>query len=52
MKTLKFFKSLFVDDMIINVENPREPRKQILELISQLSKVTEYRVNAENQLHP
>ena len=38
--------------MIINVENPRESRKQMLELISELSKVTEYRVNVENQLHP
>ena len=52
LKALRFFKSLFVDDMIINVENPRESRKQMLELISELSKVTEYRVNVENQLHP
>lgn len=47
LKALRFFKSLFVDDMIINVENPRESRKQMLELISELSKVTEYRVNVE-----
>ena len=52
LKALRFFKPLFVDDMIINVENPRESRKQMLELISELSKVTEYRVNVENQLHP
>ena len=52
MEGIKIKKSLFVDDMIINVENPREPRKQILEPTGEFSKVTGYRVNIENQLHP
>ena len=36
---------LFVDDMILYVENPKDATKKILKLISEFSKVAGYKIN-------
>ena len=41
---------LFVDDIIIYVENPKEPTKNLLELISHYSKVAGYKVNIKKSI--
>ena len=42
--------SLFAGAMILYIENPKDIRKS-LELISELSKVAEYKINNRNHLH-
>ena len=42
-KEVKF--SLFADDMILYIENPRESIRKLLELISEFSKVAGYKIN-------
>ena len=42
--------SLFADDMILFIENPTDGIKKLLELISEFSKVAEYKVNTDNSL--
>ena len=42
--------SLFADDMILYIENPKETTKKLLELISKFSKVTGYKVNTQKAL--
>lgn len=43
--------SSFVDDVIVNVENPKESKKKkILELINNYSKVARYEVNIQKSL--
>ena len=37
--------SLSVDDMILYIENPKDSMKKLLELISEFSKVTGYKIN-------
>jgi len=37
--------SLFSDDMMLCIENPKESTKKLLELINELSKVTGYEIN-------
>ena len=37
--------SLFADDMILYIENPKESIRKLLELISKLSKVAGYKIN-------
>ena len=44
-KEVKF--SLFADDMILYIENPKDTIKQLLELISEFSKVTGYKINTQ-----
>ena len=39
--------SLFADDMILNIENPKDTNRKLLELISEYSKVSEYEINAQ-----
>ena len=39
--------SLFADNMILYIENPRDSIRKLLELISEFSKVTEYKVNTQ-----
>ena len=39
--------SLFADDMILYVENPKDYIKKLLELIQEFSKVTGYKINAQ-----
>ena len=43
--------SLFADDMILYIENPRETIRKLLELISEFSKVMGYRSIARNPLY-
>ena len=42
--------SLFADDMILYIENPKDATRKLLELISAFGKVTEYRINAQKSL--
>ena len=37
--------SLFADDMILHIENPKDTIWKQLELISKFSKVTEYKIH-------
>ena len=37
--------SLFVDDIILYIENPKDSIRKSLELISEYSKVTGYKIN-------
>ena len=44
--------SLFIDDIILYIENPKESSKQLLEEINKFSKVIGYKINIQkNQLH-
>ena len=42
--------SLFADDMILYIENPRESTRKLLELINEYSKVEGYKINAQKSL--
>ena len=39
--------SLFADDMILNIENPKDATRKLLELINEFSKITGYKVNMQ-----
>ena len=39
--------SLFVDDMILYIENPKESTRKLLELINEYSKVAGYKINTQ-----
>ena len=39
--------SLFADDMILYIENPKDSIRKLLELISEFSKVVRYKINTE-----
>ena len=43
--------SLFADDMILYIENPKDSIKKLLELISEFNKVAGYKINTQNHLH-
>lgn len=42
--------SLFADDVIVYLENLKESTKNLLELISKFSKITEYKVNIQKSV--
>ena len=42
--------SLFADDMILGIENPKEIIRKLLDLISAFSKVTGYKDNTQKSL--
>ena len=42
--------SLFADDMILYIENPKDITRKLLELINELGKVAEYEINAQKSL--
>ena len=42
--------SLFADDMILYIENPKDSTKKLLELINEYSKVAGYKINTEKSL--
>ena len=42
--------SLFADNMILYIENPKETIIKLLELISEFSKVVGYKVNTQKSL--
>ena len=42
--------SLFADDMIIYIENPKDTIRKLLELISEFSKIAGYEINTQKSL--
>ena len=42
--------SLFADDMILYTENPKDTTRNLLELISEYSKVSGYKINTQKSL--
>ena len=42
--------SLFADDMILYIENPKDATRKLLELINEFGKVAGYRINAQKSL--
>ena len=42
--------SLFADDMILYIENPKDTIRKLLELISEFSNVAGYKINTQNSL--
>ena len=42
--------SLFADDMIIYIENPKDASRKLLELINEFGKVAGYKINAQKSL--
>ena len=42
--------SLFADEMILHIEYPKDSIRKLLELISEFSKVGEYRINTQKSL--
>ena len=43
--------SLFADDMILYIENPKDTTRKLLELINEHSKVSGYKLIPRNPLH-
>ena len=42
--------SLFADDMILYIENPKDSTRKLLELINEYSKVARYKLNSQKSL--
>ena len=42
--------SLFADDTILYIENPKDSIRKLLEIISEFSKVTGYKINTQKLL--
>ena len=42
--------SLFADDMILYIDNPKDSTRKLLELINEYSKVPEYKINTQKPL--
>ena len=42
--------SLFADDMILYIENPKDSIRKLLELISEFNKVAGYKINTQKSL--
>ena len=42
--------SLFADDMILYIENPKETIRKLLELINEFSKVSGYKLNTQKSV--
>ena len=42
--------SLFADDMILYIENPKDATRKLLELINEFGKVAEYKIKAQKSL--
>ena len=42
--------SLFADEMILYIENPKDSNRKLLELISEFSKVSGYKINTQKSL--
>ena len=42
--------SLFADDMILCIENPKDATRNLLELINEFGKVAGYKINAQKSL--
>ena len=42
--------SLFADDMILYIEDPKDATRKLLELINEFGKVAGYKINAQKSL--
>ena len=42
--------SLFADDMILYIENPKDATRKLLEIINEFGKVAGYKINAQKSL--
>ena len=42
--------SLFSDDMILYIENPKDTTRKLLELINECSKLARYKINTQKSL--
>ena len=42
--------SLFADDMILYIENPKDSTRKLLELITEYSKIAGYKINTQKPL--
>ena len=42
--------SLFADDMILYMENPKDPIRKLLELISEFGNIAGYKINTQTSL--
>ena len=42
--------SLFADDMVLHIENPKDATRKLLELIDEFGKVAGYKINAQKSL--
>ena len=42
--------SLFADDLILYIENPKDTVRKLLELISEFNNVTGYKINTQKSL--
>ena len=42
--------SLFADDMILYIDNPKDATRKLLELINEFGKVAGYKINTQNSL--
>ena len=42
--------SLFADDMILYIENPKDSTRKLIELINEYSKVAGYKINTQKSL--
>ena len=42
--------SLFADDMILYIENPKDATRKLLELINEFGEVAGYKINAQKSL--
>ena len=42
--------SLFADDMILYIENPKDSTRKLLELINEYSKISGYKINTQKSL--
>ena len=42
--------SLFADDMILYIENPKDSTRKLLELINEYAKVAGYKINTKKSL--
>ena len=43
-------RSLFADDMVVHIENPKGATRKLLELINEFRKVAGYKINAQKSL--
>ena len=43
--------SLFADDMIVYIDNPKDTTRKLLELINEFGKFAGYKINAQKSLH-
>ena len=48
--TLEIGMSLFADDMILYIEDPKDTTRKLLELINEFGKVAGYKINAQKSL--